>query len=160
MFVSVALTEPIGLPCQTLFVSDGVSTVYRVGSGLGDSPHAGTATSGFLVPGTDTVYLSGVRLDSSDYTFDYNTGSIVFWRRPEKWVPVRVVYRCVRLPGMPREYRRHELPVSGDQLPVSESAAVRVAEIPTSAADTTGLDLSGSKTLGVSFGGRRSNQTR
>jgi hypothetical protein len=153
LLVSVALTEPIGVPCQTLFVSDGVSTVYRVGPGLVDSPHAGTATSGFLVPGTDTVYVSGVRLDSSDYTFDYNTGSIVFWRRPEKWVPVRVVYRCVRLPGMPREYRLHELPVPRDRLPVSESAAVRVVERSSPASDSTGLDLSGSKTLGVSFGG-------
>ena len=159
LFVSVALAEPIGVQCQTLIVSDGISTVYRVGPGFGDSPHVGTVPSGFLVPGTDTVYVSGVRLDSSDYTFDYNTGSIVFWRRPEKWAPIRVVYRCVRLPGMPREYRLHELPVAAlGTVPIwgqspSESAAVRVVDVPTSATDTTGLDLSGSKTLGVSFGG-------
>jgi hypothetical protein len=36
---------------------------------------------------------------------------------------------------------------------VSESAVVRVTDTTSRAADTTGLDLSGSKTLGVSFGG-------
>jgi hypothetical protein len=140
LLVSVALTEPIGVPCQTLIISDGISTVYPV-------------DHGFLVPGTDTVYVSGVRLDSSDYTFDYNTGSIVFWRRPEKWAPIRVVYRCVRLPGMPKEYRLHQLPGASSQLPVSESTATPVAESTSRAPDITGLDLSGSKTLGVSFGG-------
>lgn len=153
MFGSVALTEPIGVPCQTLIVGDGVSTVYRVGPGFGDSPDAATAPAGFLVPGTDTVYVSGVRLDSSDYILDYGTGSIVFWRRPEQWAPIRVVYRCVRLPGMPREYRRRELPGASDTMPVSESSAVRVADTTSRAADTAGLGLSGSKTLGVNFGG-------
>jgi len=151
--VSLASAELIGVPCQALIVSDGISTVYSVGPGPGDSPHAGTVPSGFLVPGTDTVYVSGVRLDSTDYFLDYNTGSVVFWRRPEKWAPIRVVVRCVRLPGLPREYRLHEFPVPGDQLPVSESVAVRATESVSRAPDTTGLDLSGSKTLGVTFGG-------
>jgi hypothetical protein len=140
-----AHANPIGVPCQTLIVSDGISTVYPV-------------EHGFLVPGTDTVYVSGVRLDSSDYTFDYNSGSIVLWRRPEKWSPIRVVFRCVRLPGVPKEYRLHELPVAAlGTVPVrgqspSESAAAPVADT-TSRAESTALDLSGSKTLGVSFGG-------
>ena len=106
---------PLGVQCQTLIISDGVSTVYRVGSGFGDSPDAGTVPSRFLVPGTDTVYVSGVRLDSTDYVFDYNTGSIVFWRRPEKWAPIRVAYRCVRFPGQPREYRLRSEPVAGGE---------------------------------------------
>lgn len=131
---------PLGVPCQTLIVSDGISTVYPV-------------QHGFLIPGTDTVYVSAVRLDSTDYTFDYNSGLVIFWRRPEKWAPIRVAYRCVEFPGQPKEYRLHELPVSSDQLPVSESSAVLVVEPSSRASDSTGLDLSGNKSLGVSFGG-------
>lgn len=153
LLVSVAVAEPIGVPGQTLIVSDGVSTVYRVGPGLGESLGAGTAGSGFLVPGADTVYVSGVRLDTSDYTFDYSTGSIVFWRRPEKWASIRVVYRYVRLPGMPKEYRLREFPVPSLQSPVTESTTVSRAKVPAVASESTSLDLSGSKTLGVSFGG-------
>ena len=138
--MSVGVTQPIGVPCQTLIVSDGISTAYPV-------------EHGFLVPGTDTVYVSGVRLDSTDYFLDYNSGSVIFWRRPEKWAPIRVAYRCVRLHGMPREYRLRELPVTSVQVPVSESAAVPIAKPAVTAPDATGLDLSGSKTLGVSFGG-------
>ena len=140
LLVSVGLAEPIGVQCQTLIVSDGISTVYPV-------------EHGFLVPGTDTVYLSGVRLDSADYTFDYNTGAVIFWRRPEKWALIRATYWCVRLPGLPKEYRLHQLPSISAQLPVSESAVVRVADTASRAAESTGLGLSGSKTLGVSFGG-------
>jgi hypothetical protein len=131
---------PLGVQCQTLIISDGISTVYPV-------------EHGFLVPGTDTVYVSGVRLDSSGYFLDYNTGSIVFWRRPEKWAPIRATYRCVRLPGMPKEYRLHKLPIPNPQLPTAESISVPVAAAPVGMAESTGLDLSGSKTLGVSFGG-------
>ena len=105
------------------------------------------------MPGTDTVYVSGVRLDSTDYIFDYNSSSVLFWRRPEKWAPIRVAYRCVEFPGQPKEYRLHELPVSSDQLRVSESSAVLVVESSSRAPESTGLDLSGSKSLGVSFGG-------
>ena len=108
--ITVASAEPVGIPCQALLVGDGISTVYSVRPGT---------VGQFLVPGTDTVYLSGVRLDSTDYVFDYRTGSVVFWRRPEKWAPIRVAYECVRLPGLPKEYRLHELPVSSDQFPVS-----------------------------------------
>jgi len=105
------------------------------------------------VSGSDTVYVSGERLDPAEYTLDYNTASVIFWRRPEKWAPIRVTYRCVRFPGQPKEYRLHELPVSSDQAPVPESFAVRVDEPSSRASDSTGLDLSGNKTLGVSFGG-------
>ena len=104
--------------CQALLVSDGISTVYSVRPGTGGQ---------FLVPGTDTVYVSGVRLDSTDYVFDYSTGSVVFWHRPEKWAPIRVVYRCVSFPGMPSEYRLHELPGAGGQAPAAESAAATIA---------------------------------
>ncbi len=149
LFVSVAFTEPIGVPCQTLIISDGISTVYPIERGLTAAAPVGQ----FLVPGTDTVYVSGVRLDFSEYVLNYNTGSLVFWHRPKKWVPIRVVYRCVRLAGMPREYRLRELPRTSDQLPVAESASRPGAEVPAAAAESTSLDLSGSKTLGVSFGG-------
>jgi hypothetical protein len=140
LLVAVVVAEPIGVPCQTLIVGDGIRTVYPV-------------EHGFLVPGTDTVYVSGVRLDSADYVLDYNAGSIVFWRRPEKWAPIRVVYRCVRLAGMPSEYRLHELPSAKRQVPGVESTAVLVAKAPAAASESTSLALSGSKTLGVSFGG-------
>ncbi|HTW90217.1 MAG TPA: hypothetical protein VMH22_00715 [bacterium] len=140
LVAALAGAEPFGVPCQTLIVSDGISTCYPV-------------EHGFLVPGTDTVYVSGVRLDSVDYTFDYNSGSVIFWRRPEKWVPIRVTYRCVLLPGVPKEYRLRELPIANSQLPGAETAAASVAAAPAGAAESTGLGLSGSKTLGVSFGG-------
>ncbi|MCX6843561.1 MAG: hypothetical protein NTX53_14905 [candidate division WOR-3 bacterium] len=132
--------SPLGVPCQTLIVSDGISTVYPV-------------EHGFLIPGTDTVYMSGRRLDPADYTLDYNTGYVIFWRRPEKWTPIRVTYRCVTFPGQQKEYRLRQLPVSSDQSPVAESSAVLAVEPSLRAADSTGLDLSGNKTLGVSFGG-------
>ncbi len=132
--------SPVGVPCQTLIVSDGISTVYPV-------------EHGFLIPGTDTVYVSGERLDAADYTFDYSTGYVIFWRRPERWVPIRVAYRCVEFPGQPKEYRLRQFPGTSDQLPVSESAAAPVEQPSARAADSTGLDLSGNKTLGVSFGG-------
>ena len=140
LFVSVVSAESIGEPCTTLIIGDGISTVYPI-------------EHGFLVPGTDTVYVSGVRLDSSEYVLDYNTGSLVFWRRPERWVPIRVVCRCVTLPGMPKEYRLHELPIPGSQLPIAESESTTAGKAPSAAAESTSLDLSGSKTLGVSFGG-------
>lgn len=143
LIAASAAAQTLGVLCQTLIVSDGVSTVYPVGRG-------------FLVPGTDTVYVSGVRLDSTDYTLDYSTGSVIFWRRPERWVPIRVVYRCVVLPGMPKEYRLHELPGTSDHLPVADSASTQAAQASTAAPESTGLDLSGSKTLGVSFGGGNS----
>ena len=132
--------SPLGVPCQTLIVSDGISTVYPV-------------EHGFLIPGTDTVYVSGERLDPADYTLDYNAGYVIFWRRPERWTPIRVTYRCVKFPGQQKEYRLHQFPVTSDQLPASESAAVVSVEPKPRAVDSTGLDLSGSKTLGVSFGG-------
>jgi hypothetical protein len=147
-FVSVNLAEPFGVPCQSLIVSDGVSFVYPVRAGVG-----GVASTGqFLVPGTDTVYLSGVRLDSSDYAFDYSTGSIVFWRRPERWAPIRLVYRCVILPGVPKEYRLHLPPVAGQE-PSVQSLTGRVADTAGSALGAVVLNLHGSKSLGVSFGG-------
>ncbi len=140
LFAAAAAAQTLGVPCQTLIVSDGVSTVYPVGQG-------------FLVPGTDTVYVSGVRLDSADYTLDYSRGSVIFWRRPEKWAPIRVAYRCVVVPGVPKEYRLHEFPATSLQSPVAETASTRVAQVSTAAPESTGLGLSGSKTLGVSFGG-------
>jgi hypothetical protein len=139
--------SPLGVPCQALIVSDGISTAYSVLSGPGG------VSAGFLVPGTDTVYVSGARLEPADYFFDYNSGSVVFWRRPEKWAPIRIAFRCVRLPGLPREYRLHEFPVAGDRTAAAETAVVRLADTVADAAEPTGLDLSGSKTLGVSFGG-------
>jgi len=138
--VAITVAVPLGVPCQTLIVSDGISTVYPV-------------EHGFLIPGTDTVYVSGNRLDPADYTLDYNTGYVIFWRRPERWVPIRVTYRCVTFPGQQKEYRLRHLPVSSDQFPVTESSAVLAVEPSSRAADSTGLDLSGGKTLGVSFGG-------
>jgi hypothetical protein len=134
--------SPLGVPCQTLIVGDGISTVYPI-------------EHGFLVPGTDTVYVSGERFDPADYTLDYNTGTIIFWRRPERWSPIRVTYRCVRLPGLPKEYRLRQLPGTSDQVPVltnSEQGAERREEAGESGSES-GLDLSGNKTLGVSFGG-------
>jgi len=149
LFVSVALTEPIGVPCQTLIVSDGISFVYP----LEVVPDSSAPDGQFLVLGTDAVYVSGARLDSTDYKFDYGTGSIVFWRKPEKWVPIRVVYRCVRLPGMPQEYRLHRPPVAGRESSVLQPTAGRVADTASPTVGPTALDLSGSKTLGVSVGG-------
>ena len=149
LFVSLAFTEPIGVPCQALFISDGISTVYPIERGL----TAASPVGQFLVPGTDTVYVSGVRLDSTEYVLNYNTGSLVFWLRPERWAPIRVVYWCVRLPGMPSEYKLYELPSTRHQVPSSESAPASSAGAPAAVAESTSLDLSGSKTLGVSFGG-------
>jgi hypothetical protein len=140
LVVASAAAQTFGVLCQTLIVSDGVRTVYPVGQG-------------FLVPGTDTVYVAGVRLDSTGYTFDYSTGSIIFWRRPEKWAPIRAVYRCVLLPGMPKVYRLRELPGTSVRLPAAETAAAVVAETTAAGTESTALALSGSKTLGVSFGG-------
>jgi hypothetical protein len=140
LVVGCAGAQTLGVPCQTLIISDGVSTVYPV-------------EHGFLVPGTDTVYVSGMRLDSSDYFFDYNRGSIVFWRRPEKWAPIRAVYRCVSFQGLPQQYRLRKFPEGSGQSPVAESVAVSQAETPPAVSESAGLGLSGSKTLGVSFGG-------
>jgi hypothetical protein len=133
--------SPLGVPCQTLIVSDGISTVYPV-------------EHGFLIPGTDTVYVSGERLDPADYTLDYNTGCVIFWRRPEKWAPIRVAYRCVRFPGQPREYRLRSEPVAGGESEaVSKEQGAAKKEEAGEGGNESGLDLSGDKTIGVSFGG-------
>ncbi|MBM3314059.1 hypothetical protein FJY70_05665, partial [candidate division WOR-3 bacterium] len=122
-----------------LILADGVSTVYSFGSG-------------FVVPGAETVYVSGLQIDTADYVIDHNTNSVVFWHRPEKWALLRVTYRCVRFPGQPEAYRLRRLPSALRSQPDSESSAVVAVEPESRTADSSGLALSGSKTLGVSLG--------
>lgn len=133
-----APAEVPGRQGQTLILTDGVSTVYAIEDNL-------------VVRGTDSVFVAGVPLERSQYALDYEHALIQFWTRLPAWTPVLVSYRTLALPGQPLVYRLHTIVESKSDTTANERVVARV--------DTTeplsggGLDVSGSKTVGISFGG-------
>jgi len=134
------------LPCsgfsdtrfQTLFITDGVQTVYRLKHNL-------------LVVGTDSVFADGLSLDRSQYILDYEQGVLILSRRFPRWTPVRVSYRCIPFSGQISGYRLHRI-----MKPSAESADTThvIARINSSVWSAgKDINLSGSKSVGFSVGG-------
>ena len=129
---------PPGRRGQTFILADGINVSYPVEDNL-------------LVEGTDSVYVRGKLLDHSQYLLDYAGARIQFWTRWPASTPIVVTYWCLGAAGQPLVYRLHEPATAA---PVQEAHEQVVARVDTAEPEPIGgLDLSGSKTLGVSFGG-------
>ncbi|MEO0080221.1 MAG: hypothetical protein ABIK44_06055 [candidate division WOR-3 bacterium] len=139
---TVVQAMPIGETGQALIVIDGENAAYRLADPL-------------IVAGTDSVFLDGELVDRAEYLLDLDNGRIVFLRLLPKWTVLVVKYRCLRWGELSQQQARHRarplLPVGADSVRVV--AKLETAALGSDAADSSsGLDISGSKTLGVSVG--------
>ncbi len=127
--------ELIGERCQTVFVADGSSAVFWLPEEL-------------TVIGTDTVHVDGRVLDRSRYLFDPAHGRVWLLTRPAAGAVITVTRRCLHFggPSRARSASRNQ------PVPALQADSTVLAVIDTTGPGA-GLELSGSKTVGVSFGG-------
>jgi hypothetical protein len=101
-----------------------------------------------LLVGSESVTVGESALGRDGYRLDCASGRLVIWSPPGRWEPVRLVYRRLPYQGAQSAIA---LRVSDSQSPATDSppAVARAFVV----AESPGLELSGSKTLGVSVGG-------
>jgi hypothetical protein len=136
----LGLPGPIGVPRQSLILSDGLRSVFELEHRI-------------LVTGTDSVFVDGRPLDSDEYEIDYARARVLLKRRPGPWHVVRVAYRCVGFTGTDGTWRLYEPGPPSAAPGTSDTAAVRLEPAADLDLYQGDLVLSGSKSLGVSVGG-------
>ncbi len=116
-------------------------------------------SSPFLQFGSESVRLGdSLLVRNQDYGIDYNRGVIFLIQAPSESLHVRVHY--LRLPGpQRRQYQALQIlsreEALGSATSPSPSAASPAAAAPRQVGLPPGLQLSGSKTIGVTFGRNR-----
>jgi hypothetical protein len=136
----LGLPGPIGVPRQSLILTDGLRSVYALEHRM-------------LVNGTDSVFVDGSVLDSTGYEIDYARARVLLKHRPGPWHVVRVAYRCIGFSDTDGTWRLYQPAPPSATEGTSDTTSVRLepgADVDLYQGD---LVLSGSKSLGVSVGG-------
>ena len=92
---AIGLPGPIGIPRQTLVLTDGLRSVYPL-------EHL------MLVTGTDSVFVDGEALGPDEYEIDYVSAQVLLRQRPGPWHVVRVAYRCIGFSNTDGIWRLYE----------------------------------------------------
>lgn len=144
LLVLVATTGRVqpGVLCSVVTLGDGVTRVFELQHSL-------------VIEGSESVYLGGRLLDSTEYLVDYRRGQVVLASAPPLWSLLVITYRSLQLlmGSSEKVYQSRPMVAVGtaakpDSNIVTGSQVTAVSE--ESAA--SGLVVSGSKSLGVSFG--------
>ncbi|MBM3323829.1 hypothetical protein FJY69_10185, partial [candidate division WOR-3 bacterium] len=118
-----------------MFVADGLSAVF-------------TMPEEIVVIGTDTVQVGDRVLGRSEYLFDYADGRVWLLAKPAAGTVVAVTRRCLRF-TQPAQARVRSV-IRTEPAPGADSTVVAMID---TVLPGQGLGISGSKTIGVSFGG-------